>query len=153
VASPFTMHSLLLLTTALLGPAVVQSAATFRPFKDSKCTQPLKVFSGNEEVKELLIDRGLVDDASANGHYYDNMTFPDSQTVGASTGQGSNIVYWHADPPNSGDVYTLMLDQHNGYQYATRVPGIVILNVQAEGCYYSAIEVSTSNDFGCAHGQ
>jgi hypothetical protein len=100
--------------------------------------------SGLEYVVTLI----LTNTFDASGQYYDNMTFPAANYSGSGT-TGDAIVYWGVPKPDADCGFLLMQDfpDRMGWEVMTWLPGYIIVNARAEGCYYSGLSVSLANEW------
>jgi hypothetical protein len=123
-------------------PAAIQAQA-FVPYKDSKCTEPMKMisedFGTSKEIPELELNVGLNDWEMAAGCSYSKMKFPEAEAMGSS-----GIVYWKAPKTENNCMNIMMVYKRNPWGAATKLNGDIIINAKEEGCFYSAFAVSLS---------
>ncbi|CAJ2512667.1 Uu.00g007860.m01.CDS01 [Anthostomella pinea] len=126
---------------ALLAFPATIATAGFTAFKDSQCTQPLKIISDGEEVvnNTLQTDRSIMDWTDAAGRWYDAMEYSNATLSGSMSGTGSANVYWSVGDLDPGCQLILMKDVEQAWQTINPLPGNLILSVAMPGCYYSSL--------------
>lgn len=134
-----------LLPLFLLWPAFTAAKPSFTAFKEKTCTDPLKIYQDGEEIPDgkLAVTHALRDwDHHAAGNYYDNLTFPDAGTSGEDDGSaGAQYVFWKAEKPDPGCQLIMMKDTNLGWQVLNKLPGVEILRISSQGCYYTSLNV------------
>ncbi|KAI2617673.1 hypothetical protein GGS26DRAFT_596224 [Hypomontagnella submonticulosa] len=127
----------------LLSPALVTARPGFVAYKEKTCNDPLEMWSDGVPIPDntLRIDHSIKEwHSHAAGHYYDNVTLPAANATGNfDKDAGIQFAYFKVPEPDPGCQYLLMRDSPRGWQILTKLPGIEVLNVNKEGCYYTPL--------------